>query len=489
MGLEQPMRTIDIFEVKTINQLAVLKAVYENDGSVNIDKISKKTSLDYKTVNLIWEDMLGIIENNQILNQMDDYWAARIKIIEASWVYHLCEKLLLGKDVPIISFTMDHYLSESKLRRKITHINELLSSTDLKIVSRKGSLYIRGKEVQARFLANQFFWTIFKGIKWPFKEVDFASIALFFKEEVFNGIDLQIKDSGQVEWCYIFAINFIRFNQGRTVTLQELPDFTKDYLSFFTSKKIHKTDDILSSKYLLSESERMYFFLCLQTRPDFYLMELFYNQSIASHKANQTDIFKVLQWFMNYLGEKNKYFEDNRLVASVLLSATMKAAMVNGFYRTTTGYAMTDFFQKRAPKLLPTMEKIIDTLSEEYPTIYFLKEKKYLATKFAEAYSLAGNMMDFEKKIVVGVVTDLSITLEELLVRKLQAIFYLVDNIQFITLGHQDVSYFDLVIKTTVTLGDMAKKGERVVVINPDIEQKDIAQIKNVIVDIKRNMA
>ena len=257
------METSNIFEAKVNNQIRVIQSVYENDGVVNIARISKDTHLDVKTVDSLWIEILNYIENNENLQKMDDYLSIRLRLLKDSWVYSLCENLLLGKEVSFVIFMEKHYLSESKLRRKIKYINQLLEPGALRIISRKGYLSIEGKETQIRYFAMQFFWTVFKGIKWPFEDVEFDHILSFVKERIFNTIEFTVKDVNHVEYAYAFTINLIRIRHGCTVSIAEIPYYSSDYVSYFKQPIYQKTKELLKTQFNLSKAERHYFLLTI----------------------------------------------------------------------------------------------------------------------------------------------------------------------------------------------------------------------------------
>lgn len=480
------MQVVDIFETKTVNQLRVLKCLYESNGIVNVDKISKMTSLDTKTVNNLLEDIFICFSDKKNLTKMDDYLKTQIKIYQASWVYELCVKLILGKEVSIISFTLEYFISESKLRRKIKNINELLCSLNLKIISRNGDLYISGKETQIRFLGYQFFWEIHKGVKWPFEEIEFTKIWSLFREIIFKNTNIQIKDITYVEWSYIFTINLIRFNQGNIVKEADLPAWTDSYFNSFSSLELEKINQILDLAYHLTTEEKNYFFLLLQTKPQFYLDEDLMVRSIQAHNQVKTDSFYVYQSYVKYLNERTVHYDQQKLAVAVILAANMSTIMTEELHGSMYDYGMEAFFEKSAPHLLPNIEKKILDIQKEYPNLLFLKKIRYLTLQYAESYSLVANMLDFEPKILVGVITELHSPLEEMLIRKLRSIFSLVNNIDFFRLGQDGLTHFDFVLKTSVTIKDLAKQDEVVLVIDPSMPKGDLTKISNTIKEIKK---
>lgn len=475
------MRTIDIFEIKVKNQIKILKSIYDNSGNVNLKKISEDTLMDVKTVNNMWYELSSFIRAIDDLSRMDVYLSMRIKVFRSSWVYNLCEKLLLGYDIPLANFLIDNFLSKSKVQRKIRKINQLLELTSVKIVSRKGFLKIEGSEVQIRFLAQQFFWTIYKGIEWPFSGIEFNGLFNFFSNEVFKNLEPRIKDVTHVEFCFSFAISLTRMQNEYKIKKNQLPDYILNYSNYFESHRVQEVAELLKINYRLNQEEVLYFWLLVQMHPDFYLNESFYEKSLKIYCDNDTDIYTIYKEMMSFLDSNTTFRSGRHFAEATVLSAIVSAKTVHGFYRPISGYDMEDFFNMMAPNLLKKMKKVIENIQKKYPNISLLNEKEYLSIRFAESYSLVANMLDFEEKILVGIITDLNISLEELMVRKLKRRFYLIDNLEFVTINQSEYKKYDIVIKTSITLGDMSVRGEDVVIVDPILNIKDINQISDAI--------
>lgn len=480
------MQINDMFEKKTINQLSVLKSIYEDEGIINVEQISKKTLLDSKTVNKLIQDILEQVGSKDDLSQIDSYLTVRSHIYQSSWIYKLLSSLFLSKKVSIVSFTREVYISESKLRRKIKLMNDILNPVELKIISRNGYIDFKGTELQIRFLGQQFFWTIFKGGNWPFKEVNFQKTYDLFFEYVFNYEDIHIKDITYIEWCYTFAINIIRFRHGKGIQKEELQQFSTLFSLRNQEKKyISKVTDILTYDYYLSREEQLYLFLLIQAKVQFYMNDILFEQSIRFHQKNNTDIYvvykEVIRLFMK--NSKNKIVEKMGL--AVILSANVSATLIHGFNHTHSGYGASEFFIKNAPHLVPKMEQFINVIKKKYPTISFLNQTTYLAVRYAEAYALLNDMMDFEEKLVILLMTDLPFATEELMAKKLESIFYMKANIKFKTLNYINSHDYDLVISTTTTV--KGSKGKNIIMISPDLREKDIQKIDEKIREIKKS--
>lgn len=480
------MNILNLFEKKTNNQLNVLRNIHENEGVINIDKITKQTLLDSKTVNMVVQDIFEHLESDKNLKNIDTYLEIRSKIFQKSWIYKFLYRVILAKEITIVSFTIEFYISESKLRRKIKQINDILKPTDLKIISRNGFIEIKGLETQIRFFGQQFFWTIFKGCQWPFEELDFKKVYELFSNNIFNNKNIQIKTVTYVEWCYTFAINVIRFRHGKEIQEESLLKF--DYLySVLQSKNVYiqSIRESLHKDYYLSNNEQIYIFLLVQAKGQFYMNKNFFDQSIQFHKKNKTEIYIVYKEVLQFFTKKNRVLEKSAL--AIILSANTSATLIHGFSHTHSGYGVPSIFTKNAPHLIPKMESIIDSIKKKYPEISFLNQSIYLSVRYAEAYSLLNNMLDFEKKVRVLLMTDLPFATEELMAKQLKAIFFMRANIDFETLSNSDVDEYDLIIKTTIDIGKNSSYQNKLVIITPNLCDKDIQKIEREIKKISKN--
>lgn len=166
----------------------------------------------------------------------------------------------------------------------------------------------------------------------------------------------------------------------------------------------------------------------------------------------------------------------------------MSATIHQGFYRDISSYLVEEFFEENVPNLLPNIEKKVLQLKKNNPHISFLNEVKYLTIKYSEAYSLIENMFDFEPEVKVLITTDASIVLEELMVRKLNSILSMSANATFMTTNSDLATSYDLLIKTTSLMKDIPNNKE-ILIVEPNLTEKDISEIKvkiNEITKIKK---
>ncbi len=477
------MELVDIFEKKTQNQLYILKNVFLNHGEVNFKQLSTTTFLDFKTVKNLWEDISTYIDDEITLNSKQNYLLVRAKIIKESWVYQLCEKLLLKKELPLQSFINTHYISESKFRRKKKDLNNMISYLQIKIISKGGFIYIRGKELQIRKLAQQFFWGIYRGTEWPFKEIDYKKIDTFFKNYLFINHHILIKEVTYVEWYYNFSINLIRFNNGGFIKYNELPSYTDVYFSEISNLEPLKI--LLEKKFYLPLEEQYYFLYSLQMRLQYYLDKDLVNQTINAQKKCSIDTLYIYEELIAELKINKPNFKESTIARAVILSANMSATIHQGFYRDISSYLVGEFFEEKVPNLLPNIEKKVLQLKKNNPHISFLNEVKYLTIKYSEAYSLIENMFDFEPEVKVLITTDASIVLEELMVRKLNSIFSMGANATFMTTNSDLATSCDLLIKTTSLMKDIPNNKE-ILIVEPNLTEKDISEIKVKIEEITK---
>ncbi|NKC68413.1 helix-turn-helix domain-containing protein [Vagococcus fluvialis] len=469
------MEIVDIFDKRTQNQLYILKEVFMNHGIVNFKQLSTVSSLDPKTITLLWEDITQYITDDIKLDSKHNYLIIRSQIIKDSWIYQLCSKLLLRKKVNLQDFLNTHYISESKIHRKKKQLNHLISYLQLKIVSKDRHLYLQGKELQIRMLAQQFFWSIFRGIEWPFQEIDFKKIDLFLKKTIFLDHKNLIKEITYMEGAYNFSISLIRFNNGGFIKKDELPNYTKKYFSEFS--KLEYIRILLRNEFHFTLEEQYYFLYSLQMNPQYYLDKTFFSQTIKALKKNSIDTLYIYNELIKYFNLKEINLKEFDIAKAVVLAANISATIYHGFYRDISSYLVGEYFEEKSPNLLPNIEKIVLQLKSDNPDISFLNETKYLTIKYSEAYALIKNMFDFEPKIAILVATDTSIIIEELIVKKLTSIFSTYANVIFLTTNSKYSGTYDLVIHTAVTINHVTSD-KKLLIADPELTDKDISEIK-----------
>lgn len=73
--------------------------------------------------------------------------------------------------VNIIKWSYKNYVSVSTVRRTLISLKDMFQNLDIKIISKKSTYTIVGKEKNIRYMYFSFFWNTYNGISWPFKNI------------------------------------------------------------------------------------------------------------------------------------------------------------------------------------------------------------------------------------------------------------------------------------------------------------------------------
>lgn len=470
-------------------QMNILRILYEDADWNDYEMLAQKMVLDKKTVSKTIKEMLEIskeavntvlIEKGKGIKFIGDksvYKKIQLELVQNSFSFNFLLELFLSKEVNITKFSSAFFISESTIRRKMTSFNKELERLDIKIASRKGYAFFKGKETQIRHIAYQFFWRIYRGSFWPFQSVD-ENLMRDFVIKMLNYADkYTLKEVTTKEWMYVAAINIIRFRNGFQVTEADMPKELIRVNEMFVETRGKYKFSFYETFYIDSLAEINFFMLLLQTKTQTYLQEKVKQDLLSAHESLKTEVFFLYNIFIAETSfppnvDKNK----KNLAEGVILSSAVSSLMFKNFVKTTAGYNQFDYIKKRAPNLIKKSSRIVHNLSVRYPENNILKQEKFLETNWASALALIFGVVAFERSWKVSVQTDLPIHLEALFVDQLNAIFQPFVNVRFMSLLDQQETD---IISFRLGTSNIMNEDEDVLLVDISLPLPDMVAIYN----------
>ncbi|MBO0450931.1 helix-turn-helix domain-containing protein [Candidatus Enterococcus murrayae] len=419
----------------------------------------------------------------------EDYQSMLISIVHKSLSFDLLQQLLLKKEVLLNEFANEHYTDPMTIRRMLKKFNKHTKSIELSFHIKKGIIHISGTEPAIRFFTYIFFWYIYKGTVWPFNDLSEQQISSFINH-TFSKYG-NVNDIITHQWSYILAINILRNSMGRKISMGMLPVFSEELVCFVFEppspidgdnfmKQLNKIHDF-------SWEEILYFFLLLLTGVRFYTIKDIYSRILYFHQKNNSIINEKLRLIISRFPEFNQAtIENQELATSLLMSSLLRSILFPNYTVPISGYDYQEYLDVNFPFLKKEMANRLKWLQREDD--FFSSSQDFLLLRMVEMYTLLGDPVDFNPKIILQLETDLPITIEKLLKSYLLSLFSPFYRLSiFSTLGSDKAIIPDLIITCTKPK-NQTDHGIPIVYISPNLTNNDLKELTaafNNLIDVK----
>ena len=162
------MRIEDFLEKREVFQIAILKKLIQEGGSISHEKLLKdlrlsKASLEnyLEEINFYLKEYQGDCrvesDGNRVELFLDNHFSivtVYIGYVKRSLKYQLINYIFKYQEFTVVKIISDLSISESTLFRKIKELNSLLKEFGIKI--KNGHIY--GEELQIRYFYFQVYW-------------------------------------------------------------------------------------------------------------------------------------------------------------------------------------------------------------------------------------------------------------------------------------------------------------------------------------------
>ncbi|MBO0470103.1 helix-turn-helix domain-containing protein [Enterococcus sp. DIV0242_7C1] len=495
------MLAFDIFDTGTGNKLQLLYLLYKKEDWYSIDELVFDSHLERKSVLKYTKELardLLEINSSQTTIQIEfskgkgfrfeggtlGYLKSIPIISEQSISLSLMKELFFQTKLSLDYFQQKYFVSESTLRRKVKHFNNILQKYNLKIKSLNRELSIEGSEPQFRYLSYIAFWNVYRGISWPFPAIDQQKILDFIENEMRRYSPF--KDISAVNWSYVIAINLYRYNQKKELSSEDLPEFTHQ-LNHDALSTLGIHDSILTTiqhYFHVSIPEADFLCLLFQTRSSFLLVPSISKRLLDVHKALNTPVYQMYQIYLDVIKPDLSSTDEQTKITyrSVILVGFLTDILFPNFSTTFSGYDYTKYLKQYYPFLREEMVKKFYEMQKKSENITFINEEMLVA-RFCEAHALIQSPTVFSPPVYIQLETDLPVIMEKITAKQILYFLKPFYNVSFVSpTDPTEISKPDLIIaSTTYPLLNKRAKTIPVVYINPGFSSTDIFNIIEVI--------
>ena len=405
------------------------------------------------------------------------------QLVGNSFSFSLLRDLFLKKEVSIDQFSAEHFVSESSIRRKLTQLNKSFEPHGFSFRTVRRQIRSEGSETQLRYYGYIFFWDIYRGVSWPFKAVSEEKITHVINDEI-SALS-RLKHVSIAQWSYMIALNLTRFSMGYQLEKSDIPEYAHDLNQTF----YHSGPTLaaaMKEAFNFSIIEIDFLVLLFQIGTHFFLIDDLFERAMNFHQTRQTLVFELYQLYLSVLQPDLEALneEDQLLYKSLILATFMRSALFPTYEMTVSSYDYFAFFSSKFPALVHEMVTQLERM-QRHTDFDLIKIKTFLVPRMCEAYALIGRLTDFDTPIRIKLETDLPIVLERILGNQLTAALSTFYSISVISTTRFLEEPYDLVVASTVSATLKQLRDVPIVVINPEINEIDLANIAKAIEQLR----
>ncbi|WP_194191223.1 helix-turn-helix domain-containing protein [Clostridium chrysemydis] len=399
------------------------------------------------------------------------------QIITESSAFKMIDGLFF-EDLPRIEkFSEDNFISVSSTKRKITKLKRIYGKCNIKY--KPHSRILVGEEINVRYFFFSFYWSIFRGSFWPFKN--------FNKEKLLDSVkilkerlDINFSHITKEQFIYLYAIASTRISKGHTLKLEDdLKNTLKNYKNFevYTDaiKEVCKlNNDEFNQDEIIMLSINL--LLIPGIKEDFKEWE----NIEKFHKENETRIFKATEFWVETFQRKFNYTftkEDLKELYKYLIIYHSSALFYKDNFKLLNFYSYKDELKERFPKFNKVFLEFLKELSEgEFN--YIFDSKEFLMRRYALLCDRYLDVRKYEETIKISVVMDSSIMYNKIIENKIND--YLKEKylLEFV----DDNKDYDILV-TNIIKEDVDK--EKVLYIRSFLNERDMESVQRKIQKVK----
>ncbi len=380
-----------IIEKDINHKVQILEYLYSKEMIwVSTDELVKKISVEQRTIlkymteiqELITEycskEVILLREKNKGYRikfiKKDSFIMFRLFMINKSIKITILNKIFLSGQLNSVHFSFDHYVSSATFKRKIKIINSLIKDYGFKIVSQEGIYFFKGNEKSIRLFGSIFYWQLYRGVKWPFLNIDQTKIFSFI-DKVSKSLNYPVSIILKNKISYNYAIGIIRYSHNEKIELGNQDEWKKikEINEIVTSRMSTNIYNLFFSEGIRSEDEIHFNISRLQTGAN-----IFENQKLALfvielHKEKKTVIYQATEAFFKLFLKK----------MHLKLSDIDKQKVKNIFVAAFSIHYRAFLFQDT-----PLIEKDIDQTLKTYKQLNNLMDQIFIELREMLNFSL-----------------------------------------------------------------------------------------------------
>lgn len=468
-------------------ELKILDTLYQNSGWITLSDLEFQTNYNKKTINKhlkLLSEKEALLETGKLLIKK----GAGVKLCLTEFEYKLLLNSVLKSCVPftLIKLLTEHgsvslnkikaetFLSESSIQRQMTKLKKHLHKYGLTLIYSKGQYLFSGEEHTLRYYLYSIYWSVYRGITWPFSSQLFDKISSDV-EVMTQSLSKSLATSTCSQLSLILAINFFRYKSGNPVVLKtEWALLKKINTTYFAPFKMVRA--LLVRSYRLSVTEAHFFVFYLLTNADFYsqnmgILIMKGHEELATEIASSvTAVYHHLEPLVRASCSKRK----KARIKETLFSVHYHATLFPQFSCDITNYHLNLYIKDNIPSLYQKGQKIYEQAKKEAASPIF-DAKNYLVTHYSIICAYLTYETYFEEPFVLFLDTDFPALVNELIKESLKNHIKRYFNIVFAD------SFSDPIdILLTVPLKDRSTYNELTipkVFISPQIKHSELKQI------------
>lgn len=478
-----------LFSKDGVRKLLMLKLLYNSKEAVGIDELVFELSLDRRSIYKLIGALNDLIQAEKIVPEIEsisrgqyifrgnkiDYFRVRGKIVNEEPMMNLAKKFLTHEDVDFSSFCTENFMSESTLWKYIRNANGLLTPLGVRIGTQHNNIKMIGKEACIRYCLVSFFWRYFRGISWPFKNVEQEELLRFISS--FTNISEEISYGKRLQLTYYWAVFIQRSHIGCEISNTDLPFYFEALITNNTNNTNNKYFQHFSKyfawKYKLSTQEQKFSFFILYIFPESYKYIQNTSETLSVLKSKEPESYESIRKFIVFVRDKHPDFEiisekRARFVA-MLISGRIFVDTFKDIYFNSSALNIFTYGANNYPHFFPSIKKHIEEASPQ------LSENmiKSLALRYAQAYATEFSPRDFEVKLLILLDTDFPLYVDGIMRKRLDYLLSPRFNYEWVSLKEKVVP--DLLLATSPT--DLRFSNVPKVFINPEVSEQDSKNI------------
>lgn len=439
-------------------QIKIIDYLYSRESQwVSIEELAEETSLQPRSVVKYILSISEVITTEYlekmsfemqghhlfkiIISENKFFFDLRIEIIEKSLNITIWKKLFFFNEFNIVKFSIESFSSLSTIKRKIKKLNLEVKPFNFRITSKDDIYVVKGNETNIRLFFSLFFWNIYRGIKWPFYNVDQRKI-LKLVDHVTEDLRLPISYSFKNKFVYNSAVVVTRFFHNKPIIIEKNEEWNK--LIEINNKLVKylpiNFTKLLKEDYMLSEDEAQHELSRMQVGQSFYQDSKMGTIAIELHKKYETDIYKASQHFLELLEKHAQVNLSDKQKKAVLIS------ILSGHYKA--------FFYQEVPLLKLELDQILSNYNslrsfvekiytelEDCENSFIFKQKHFLINQYMYVVSEILPLNFFEPEIAVYFDDPIDYPREILVKKMLKNFFHGTFNIKIY--GPSDMLRFE----------------------------------------------
>ncbi|WP_160240745.1 helix-turn-helix domain-containing protein [Enterococcus faecalis] len=401
-----------------------------------------------------------------------------INIVTKSPRVQIFEAIIKGEFRSVAQFSIDYHMSVTVIREHLKEIRKVLSYYDISISNKK--FEFKGKEEQIRMFLFLFYWRIFRGLHWPFKNIIELELNSLVDHLVTQGILTKPTHIEKKRILLFFAILKLRIKKkGLSITKYNSPISVTLEKHFSTNKKFI---------FFIKNSEEIFFisniFKAFGWVEDSWIVreiDFEIEKKLPAGRATKYTLSKI-----NSNLKKINECQLNRLTNYLFTIHTFANNFTN-FSGDKNGYDYSKVCTRYTNNTQICIEEFIDKAKVD-TKLKLYEEKRFLKLHYNMMliYISKQNMM--EKKIQICLETDLPEPVEEFLCRQISSFFR--ERFNFTLTNSSGIKNYNTIdiLLVTIPLEEYTTifPNAQIIAINRDLNFIDYNNIQKVLIKISK---